>query len=295
MVAVLAFHAPVPAPARQWIEIRNVDLHLNDHITLRVRSVHGEVLRTAVDHPATLDEPGSFRIRIAAGTVALTGDDIAALLNTVILAYPHAPLTGVGVRITGTQLIVSGVLHKLGDHPIVITGVPSLTDDGRIRLHVLRTHVVGVNGEALLHTLGLHLDNAVDLTGARGATIKGDDLFLNPLPYLPHPAIEGRLSSVRIEDGVLVQSFETTAEDSVFYAAMHKDSTAGNFLHFRGGELRFGRMLMRDADLRIEGGDAHTPFDLNLPHYFRQLIAGTSHTRADSGVTVHMPNYNTLH
>ncbi len=279
--------------ARQWIDIRNVDLHLNDQVTLRVRSVHGEVLRTKADSPATLDDPQSFRIRIASGTVALTGDDLAGLLNAVILHYPGAPLSNVSVRITGTQLFVKGTLHKAGDHPIEMTGTVGLMPDGRIRLHVIKTHLVGINGEALLHTFGLHLDNAVSLQGAKGATIKGDDLFLDPLPYLPPPAIEGRLAAVRIEGAELVEEFARTPDDATFQRAVRPDTT-GNFLYFRCGELRFGRLLMRDTDLRIMSQDPHKAFDLNLPHYSRQLVAGYSRTRADSGLTVFMPNFATL-
>jgi hypothetical protein len=287
-----AFVSSTPT-ARQWIEVRNVDLHLNDRITLRVRSMHGEVFRTDSTRPTALDDAKSFRIRIAAGTVALTGDDVGALLNTIILAYPGSPLTDVHVRIVGGQLIETGVLHKSGTHNVELTGTVGMTPDGRIRFHVLRTHVAGINGEQMLHIVGLHLDNVVDLTGAHGATIKGDDIFLNPLPFLPPPAIEGRLAAVRIEGDRLVEEFATTGDDTTFRRSVRADSV-DNFVYFRGGQLRFGRLLMQDADLRIHGGDSSTPFDLDLPHYARQLVAGYSRTRADSGLTVYMPNYASL-
>ena len=292
--ALVSAYAPVaPTSPRQWIDIRNVDLHLNDHITLRVRSVHGEVFRTNRDRPAALDDPRSFRIGVTAGTVALTGDDIAGLLNTVILAYPGSPLTDVHVRVANGQLIETGELHKLGSHKVELTGTVSLMLDGRIKLHVIRTHVLGINGEQFLHTLGLHLDNAVDLTGARGATIKGDDIFLTPLPFLPPPAIAGQLAAVRIEGDRLVEEFVTTDDDATFRHAV-KAGAPGNFIYFRGGELRFGRLLMQDTDLRIYGRDTSPAFDLDLPHYARQLVAGYSRTGADSGLTVYMPNYASL-
>jgi hypothetical protein len=293
--AVVSAYAPLPPAPRQWVDIRNVDLHLNEHITLRVRSVHGEIFRTDPKNPAALDDTKSFRIHVTAGTVALTGDDVAGLLNSVILAYPGSPLTDVHVRIANGQLIETGVLHKVGDHKVELTGTVSLTSDGRIKLHVIRTHLLGVNGEQLLHTFGLHLDNAVDLSGARGATIKGDDIFLNPLPYLPPPAISGQLAAVRIEGDRLIEEFATTADDATFRHAVVKIDSVGNFIYFRGGELRFGRLLMQDTDLRISGRDTTSAaFDLDLPHYAVQLVAGYSRTRADSGVTVYMPNYSTL-
>ena len=299
MVAVLAAaalmsaYAPGASAPRQWIEMRNVDLHLNDHITLRVRSLHGEIFRTSRNRPAALDDPTSFRVAVTAGIVALTAEDVAALLNTITLAYPGSPLTDVHVRIADAHLIETGELHKAGTHRVELTGTVSLTQDGRIKLHVVRTHIVGINGEQLLHTFGLHLDNVVDLTGARGATIKGDDLFLNPLPFLPPPAITGQLAAVRIEGDRLVEEFTTTSDDATFRHMVKADSV-GNFIYFRAGELRFGRLLMQDTDLRIYGRDTSPAFDLDLPHYARQLVAGYSRTGADSGLTVYMPNYASL-
>jgi hypothetical protein len=294
LVSAKAPTVPSAPTARQWVEVRNVDLHLNERITLRVRSVHGEIFRTTPDRPAALDDPKSFRIRVSAGTVALTGDDLSALMNTIILAYPGSPLTDVHIRFDAGQLIVKGTLHKSGTHPVELTGTVGVTQDQRIRLHVLRSHVVGVNGEQLLHIVGLHLDNVVDLTGARGATIKGDDIFLSPLPFLPPPAIDGALAAVRIEGDRLIEEFTTTADDSTFRHNVRADSSTLNYIYFRGGELRFGRLLMQDTDLRIHGGDAHTPLDLDLPHYTRQLVAGYSRTRADSGLSVYMPNSASL-
>ncbi|HWZ59254.1 MAG TPA: hypothetical protein VNW46_09780, partial [Gemmatimonadaceae bacterium] len=285
---------PTPPPPRQWIEVRNVDLRLNDAITLRIRAIHGEIVRTTPDRPAALDDPTSFRINVSAGTVALTGDDVAALLNTVILAYAGSPLTDVTVHLAGDHLIAIGALHTGGtSHRVELTGTVDVTPDSRIRLHVLRAHVLGINGEQLLHTLGLHLDDVVHLTGARGATIKGDDIFLDPLPFLPPPSIAGHLAAVHIDGDRLVEDFATTDDDAAFQHAVRAD-TSGNFIYVKGGDLRFGRLLMRDTDVRMYGGDGATPFDLDLPHYTRQLVAGYSRTRADSGLIVYMPNVASL-
>jgi hypothetical protein len=291
---VCAYHAPTTPPARQWVDIRNVDLRLNDRITLRVRSVHGEIFRTDPDRPAELDDLTSFRIDVAAGTVVLTAADVGTLLNTIVLAYPGSPLTDVSVRTAGGHLIVTGIFHTGGaSHHVEMTCTVGVTPDGLLRVHVLRTHVLGINGEQLLHALGLHLENVLILTGERGATIHGDDIVLNPLPFLPPPAIAGRLAAVRIEDDRLVEEFVTTADDAVFQDVVRPD-TSGSFVYFRGGELRFGRLLMRDTNLRIYGTDVAAPLDLDLPHYARQLVAGYSRMQADSGLTVYMPSSASL-
>jgi len=71
-----------------------------------------------------------------------------------------------------------------------------------IRLHPTKVRVLGVNGESLLHALGLRLDDMLDLSKSAAARVKGDDIYLDPTKILPPPAINGRLTSVRIE-GVL--------------------------------------------------------------------------------------------
>jgi len=75
----------------------------------------------------------------------------------------------------------------------------SLTDSGWIRLHPTKVRVLGVNGESLLHALGLRLDNMLDLSKSPAARVKGDDIYLDPTKILPPPAISGRLTSVRVE------------------------------------------------------------------------------------------------
>ena len=281
-------------PDRQWIEIRNVDLGVSDSVVVRVRVLHGEVLRTNAARPAALDDPKSFRIRVTSGTVGLTGRDLGGIFNTVVFAYPGAPLRDIEVRADSSQIIQTGIMHKGVDVRFRLRGVLSLMSDGRVRIHPTSLRVLGLNGEKLLHFVGLHLDNMLDVSKARGVTVKGDDLFLDPLMILPPPAIEGRLASIGVEGSQVVETFVKQADDTVFGRYVHADKADSNFIDFRGGLLRFGKLLMYDTDLRIVDADPRTPFDMNLPHYSRQLVAGTSRTLADQGLVVHMPDYARL-
>ncbi len=279
---------------RQWIDIHNVDLGVTDQVTIRVRTLHGEVLRTSPAKPAALDDPLSFKIRVTSATVGLTGTDLGGILNTVVFAYPNAPLRDLQVRTDGDQIIQTGIIHKGVDLRFRLHGTLSLMPDGRIRIHPTAMRILGINGEKVLSMAGLHLDNVLDLKGAKGATVKGDDLFLDPALILPPPAIDGHLASIHIEGAEVVQDFVRSPDDSVFGRYVKSDTTGHNFVYFRGGELRFGKLLMNDTDLRILGPDSKSPFSMNLPHYGKQLVAGQSRTLASQGLVVYMPDYATL-
>ena len=81
-----------PADSILWIEMRNVDLHIDPKNAMRVRSLQGQVV-TKPGVIAWLDDPTSFRIRATSGEVALDGGAITALLNDVAFNYPGAPIT----------------------------------------------------------------------------------------------------------------------------------------------------------------------------------------------------------
>lgn len=274
--------------------MRNVDLHLTDQVVVRVRSLRGEVVRTSRDRSPALDDATSFRIRVTGGTVALTGSDLGSLLNAVVFAYPHAPLRDLRVRTDGDEIVQTGIIHKVVDLRFRLRGTLDLTGDGRVRIHPTAVRILGLNGERVLRLLGLHLESLLDLRGARGASVKGDDLLLDPTAILPPPAIDGHLAAVRIEGNAVVLEFVRLAEDAVFRTFVLADTTDHNFIYFHGGQVRFGKLLMTDADLQIVGSDRSGAFDMSLPHYNQQLVAGRSRSLMDRGLVVYMPNFATL-
>jgi hypothetical protein len=65
---------------------------------------------------------------------------------------------------------------------------------------------------------------------------------------------------------------------------------ARNYLYFRGGRLRFGKLTMQDTDLQIVDSDPDDPFRFFLERYDRQLVAGYSKTMPDLGLVAYMPD-----
>ena len=282
------------ADSHLWIEVRNVTMHLDHRATIRVRRLRGQVQSTSEGQPAILDDRRSFSIHVTSGTVGLTGDDLTTLLNEFIFAYHGAPLKDLRARPEGGQVTLEGTMHKGVDLGFTINSAMSLTPEGMIRLHPTRTRILGINGLKLMNALGLELDDLLDLGASRGATVRGNDIYLDPEKILPPPAIVGRLASARVVDDEVAIEFMTTPADSVFGSYVRPDSTIPNFVFFRGDRLQFGKLLMTDTDLLIVDANPSDPFDLNLQEYAKQLVAGTSRTLPDLGLQVEMPDYATL-
>ena len=279
---------------RTWLEMKNVNLRVAKDAVVGIRLLRGQVMPTQPGGSALLDSTSSFSIRITSGTVALKSADLGVILNRFVFGYKGSPLKHLKVRTEGDQLVQSGVMHKGVDLKFEIKAALSLTDSGWIRLHPTKVRVLGVNGESLLHALGLRLDDMLDLSKSTAARVKGDDIYLDPTKILPPPAISGRLTSVRVEGDALVQEFVTLPDDSVFSGYARADSAASNYLFFRGGRLRFGRLEMRDTELQILDLDPSDPFDLFLAEYNKQLTAGYSRNRPNLSLQAFFPDYNDL-
>ena len=289
--AVVIHRASVDTFPRTWIEMRNVNLRVATDAVVGIRHLRGEVVPATPGQSAFLDSTTSFSIRITSGTVALTGADLGVILNKFVFAYKGSPLRHLRVHTSGDQLVQSGTMHKGVDLKFEITSSITLTDSGWIKLHPTKVRVMGVNGQSLLDALGLELDDLLDLSKSRAARVEGDDIYLDPTKILPPPAIDGRLASVRVVGDALVQEFARQPDDTVFARYAHPDSAAPNYMFFRGGRLRFGRLEMRDTQLQILDLDPADPFDLYLAEYNRQLVAGYSKNRPNLSLQAFFPDY----
>lgn len=279
------------ADSSLWMDMRNVDLHVDPVNVMHVRSLRGEVVSNTAGAIASLDHPTSFHIRATSGTVALDGDGITALLNEIAFNYPGAPIKHLKVTIGNGEVEQQGTLHKGVDIPFKMWAVPVLQPDGRIKLHPNKLTILGVNGLLLMHALHLHLSSMMDLSKAHGVSVSGDDLYLDPLAIIPPPTVTGKLSSVRVEGALLVQDFARTADDSLFGTFVRPDSGSRNYIYFRGGDLRFGKLTMTDTDLLIHDADESDPFDLYFPEYNKQLTAGHTKNLPDFGLRTWMVDY----
>jgi hypothetical protein len=159
-----------------------------------------------------------------------------------------------------------------------------------MRLHPTRIRILGVDGAKLMAALGLNLRKLLDVSKANGVTVEGNDLVLDPLLLLPPPIIRGRIVAVRVDRGGLVQLFGRRDAVAGGTPLSPPDSSARNYMLYRGGTLHFGKLYMTDADMLVVDESPADPFDFDNDHYQRQLIAGHSRTLPNLGLEVFMPD-----
>jgi hypothetical protein len=274
------------ARAPTYVEMRNVLFHVHPHVALGIRSLRG-TMRSLTSAPIFFDDPASFRIRIREAEVGISPSDLTALLNDYVFAYPGAPLRHLRVRLDGQELVQTGRLRTL-NLPFETRSTLSITADGDLRIHAKRTRLLGVGVTRVMRVLGLRLERLVDLDGARGARVEGNDIILDVERALPPPAIEGRLIGVRIEGDELLQRFGPLPGDANLRDLPVPDPGARNYMFYKGGTLRFGKLVMLDADMQIVDLDPRDPFRFDISRYLVQLVPGYSRTLKDGGLEVFM-------
>ena len=282
-------HVNVESTFPTRVSMRNVDFRVGDGVVLRIRSLEGS-LRSLGAGVIEFDDRRSYRLMIDTAEVGLNGADITNLLNRHVFAYPGAPLRNLTVQIQGSELRQSGTLRKGVDIPFTMTTSVSLTPDQRIRLHPTKMRIFGVNGMKLMSALGLSLQKMLNLEGAKGVTVEKNDLLLSPLVILPPPAIGGHIAQLRVVGGQLVQVFGASRGAVDPPGLTPPDTSARNYMFYRGGTLHFGKLYMTDAELLIVDRDDGNAFDFDNIAYQRQLVAGSSRTLPDLGLEVYMPD-----
>jgi hypothetical protein len=266
------------------VSMRNVNFFIMPNAALRIRALHGS-MRAVHGGPVPFDDKNGFVIRLDYAEIGLNGNDITTLMNNYIFAYPGAPLKHLKVRTSGAQIVQTGVMHKILDIPFEITADVSVTPAGLIKLHPVKTRILGVNGNDLMRAFHLSLEKILDLSKAKGVTVKGNDLFLDPVRILPPPAIEGHATAIRVDGDELVQTFGTIDAAAPLPPP---DTAAGAYMFYKGGTLHFGKLLMLDAEMQIVDLHPSGFFSFSLDRYKDQLVAGYSQTLPDLGLEVYM-------
>ena len=135
----------------------------------------------------------------------------------------------------------------------------------------------------------IEMDDLLKVKPGHGIAVADNDLILDPSQLLPAPAIRGRLTAVRIENGSLVQVFGSGAARPIASRPLSR-----NHIYWRGGQLSFGKLTMTDTDLELVDLDPRDPFDFSLRDWNAQLVAGYSKTLDNRGLKAYMPDYGEI-
>ena len=283
---------PVVSGGVVRVEMKNVHMHMTDRVVLMIHSLRGALLRTAKSRPPVFDDKESFVIRIDAGEIAMSTASLTALMNDYVFNYRKAPIKELEITTNEKgQLEQEGVLDKAVDVPFKVKAVLMPTPDGRIRVHAKSIKAAGLPMKGLMGLLGIEMDDMVKIQAGRGIVVEDNDFILDPQQMLPPPRIRGNVSSVRIEGDQVIQVFGTGAAPG---RRLCPYASYRNYMYFRGGNLRFGKLTMADADLALIDQDAKDPFDFSLERYNDQLVAGYSKNTPSRGLKTFMPDANDL-
>lgn len=293
-VAVAPLAAPVSGRAQAEPEgavqtqMRNVGFHVDSTIVLDLRFLRGELRRTSPAHPPFLDDKRSFVLAIDSARIGIAPEALSGLLNRYTFAYPGSPLRRLTITIDHGRLVQRGLMHGIS---FAVAGDLTLTPDGELRLHPASIKAVGIKVGGLMSLFGLHLQKLVSTERARGVRIDKDDFLLSPAELLPPPKVAGTVRAVEVTDSAIVLTLGAEGGGTAFKALEPPVAKAENYMLFRKGVLKFGKLTMEDTDLMIVDAESKDRFDFWLDRYNAQLVAGYSKNTPDHGLIVWMPDF----
>jgi len=286
-----------PAPAQSGdaadhhavqVAMKNVVYHFTDQIAVHIAQLQGYLTPTTPEGHIVLDNSNSYTLNLASAEIGLGCNSLAKVMNENLFSAADAPIKEVTIEAANHQLIIKGKLRRKGDVPFEAAGTLRLEGDGRVRLHTEHLKAAHLPLKGLMDLLGVDMAGMINSKKIRGVSADKDDLILNPEQIFPPPQIRGRITAIRIEGNEIVQVFGAPQASSLAV------KQPGNYLEYRHGDLGFGKLTMKDADLMLIDMDPRDPFDFYLEHYKEQLVAGYAKTTPELGLRVYARDYNKL-
>jgi hypothetical protein len=262
--------------------------HFTDNVTVQILQLRGSLVPVRQDSLPIFDDSRSFNLEISSADINMTTDSLANVLNQYVFAASDAPLKGLSVTTEGNSLKVKGKLHSKGDISFEAAGTISATPEGQIRIHAEKVKAAHLPVKGLMDLLGLKIADLINTKKVRGVRSEENDLILDPQQILPPPHIKGRITAVHIQGNEIVQVFGSKPK------TVSSPAFSGNYMAYRGAQLRFGKLTMSDTDMILIDMDPKDPFDFYLDHYRDQLVAGYTKTTPEFGLRVFMRDFHKL-
>jgi len=269
-------------------EMRNVMYHFSDKIVAHIRMLSGELEPTGGKDMPVIDDKNSFNLRISNAEIAMNTASLTSAFNSYVFASPNSPLKDVKMTIVDGKLKVKGRLHDKGDIPFETDGELSPSSDGKLRMQADKIRALHLPVKGLMDWISKDIADFIKTEKVPGLSADGNGLIFDLKETLPPPHIDGVVTAVRIQGQNLILTFGTTPR------AKAARSESGNYMAYRGNQLRFGKLTMNGADLTLVDMDPNDPFDFYLDHYLRQLEAGYTKITANFGLRVSMKDFDKL-
>jgi hypothetical protein len=271
------------------IAMKNVMYHYSERVAVHILRLDGQLTPVKAGAIVVFDDKYSFTLAMNSAEISISGSSLAQALNENVFSSSDSPIKDLSIESRNNQLIIKGRLRQKAGVSFETVGTLSADPDGRIRLRTDHIKAAHLPVKGLMDLLGIDLAKVIDTHKIHGVTTEKDDLLLDSEQILPPPHIQGKVTSVRIQGNDIVLLFGKPATPN--FAARQ----TGNYIAFRHGEMRFGKLTMHDADLIMIDMDPRDPFDFFLDHYQEQLVAGYSKSTMAYGLRVYTKDYDKLH
>jgi hypothetical protein len=277
------------AKAPTEAQMANVRFRLDPILSLDIHSLRGQMVAKRPGMPVNFDNKNEFVMRIDHGVIGMTSASLDRLMNGYVFGYPNAPLRALHITMDGRQLRQEGIIHKIVDIPFTMWADVSASG-GLIRIHPTKIEIHRINGLGLLRAVGVTLEKMLKMPVERGVRAEKNDLLLDPNRVLPPPRVELHLVEVHIAGDELVQTYDSGRH----VAPLQPPAAEKNYMYFRSGTLRMGKLLMVDADMEVVDTDPRDPLDFYLDRYNDQLSAGFDRNQPNYGLVVFMRDFADL-
>jgi hypothetical protein len=272
------------------IEMKNVRLHMGSGIVLDVGALRGEMISARRGQPPVFDDPRSYLVRVFTADVSMDMASLTHLMNHHVFGGEHPPLSDIDMTVDDGRLKQTATLHKGLALPVTLVATVGTTPDGRLRLRTEKVSTVGIPVKGLLDLFNIELADLLTLKTRHGIEIDENDVILSPGRILPPPQMDGHVARVEVAGNRLRQVFDNGRRAK----PLAPEAGSTNYVYFVGNVLRFGRLTMVNADLRLIDADAGDPFEFFPAQYDRQLVAGYSKNTPEGALRTYMPDYTDL-
>jgi hypothetical protein len=280
--------APAQADTEVDVEMANVNIYLDPSLVMQVRHLTGKFHPTKKGQPPSFDDKLSYILAIDSAEIAVSLASMTHALNTYVFGDKDAPIKDVQLSVEKNRLKQKGTMKKGIGIPFEMVGDLAVTPDGKLRIHPTEMKAAHLPVKGLMKLFGVEMAELINTRHTRGIRVDENDLILDPSLMLPPPQMRGRITIVRIQGDDIVQTFG----DARPRPAVKGPSS--NYMAYRGGVLRFGKLTMNPADMRLVDNDPKDPFEFFPDRYSDHLVAGYSKTTPSGGLNVFMPDYDQI-
>lgn len=274
-----------PVATETRVEMANVKIRLDPELILNIRRLSGKLVRANKNVIPNFDDKLSYIIAVDSAEIAISTASMSHMMNTYVFGEPDAPLKNLRLSIVDGQIKQEGTIRKGPGIPFETIGDMTPTPEGLIRIHPTKIRAAKLPVKGLMKLFGVDMAKLINTRNSKGITVDDDDIIIDASQALPPPKMRGRITAVRIEGDQIVQVFGTEKADAA------KKPPASNYMWYRGGVLRFGKLTMNDTDMRLIDADPRDSFDFSPEHYNGHLLAGYSKNTAAGGLLVYMPDF----